>query len=267
MILVVQNTNHLCLRSSGLNERIDSLKKKSGLTPKKSTTGTSHPAYTEKREGKGVVKGIVIFGDDTAKKGFDINTPSKDFFEGALTPKMLDAEDEITIKVYKKIPGQRELVRLTEDIDVVGPRFEIKNMPFNTDIIVKVYTAYGNPNHTYEPLGRPKGYVHLTKENPFEYVVIPIKTQEGINYKIQDRPEELEHAFLDNIIVDDAEQTDIIVNSAHSAYKISKRNGDKTEYVQVLLSIVYAMASKIEDKDSRLKMYKEMLATIDKRKS
>lgn len=257
---VSRDLKYLIKNSKTAKELFDMFKTGPGVTKTKGT-GTGKEAYTEKREGRGRIEGLIVFADETEKKGFGIDTPVKDFFEGEKQPKLLGEKDKAIIKIYKKELGGR-LIRLTDDVSITGPSFIIEDIPIDTDIVVKAYTTYGNPRHTDEPLGRPKTLVHLTTENPFEYVIIPIGSKEGVIYRREPHPEEVEYAYLET---DDEGKRTPIVNTAHPIYKINERQGDKAKYTHELESVIYAVCSSFEDEDERKKKFKELLGVVDKR--
>jgi len=243
-------------------------KKKPGVTPKTTGSGRSKNAQVQNRVGPGKIIGRVIFEKESKDKGLSMTTDVNEFFksEDDGGPSALGKNEKCTIKVYKKIPGQTDLIRLIPDIDIVGPDFVVDNVPLDTNILLKAYTTYGVPKHTNEPLGRPKGFIRLDTKKKEEKAIIPIQVQENFSYEVDDRDEEIEFAFIERRTDSDGVVKDvIIVNSAHPWYKMHEKE-DNAKYVHTLASIIYAVCSTIEDEDERKRTFKKFLQVILKRR-
>lgn len=262
-----RDLKYLIKNNSDAKYLFDALKTKTDKTPVGDEGGGKGGIneYTEKREGKGSVRVVVILEDKSIKKGFDINTPSERFFDiEKPIPELLAENDEVTLKFYKKVPGQKMLIRLTENVTVKGPYAIIDNLPLNTYLVVKACTTYGNSRHTYETLGRPKGYLYLTNKKPFDYVVIAIGNQTGIKWDAKPSSR-VEHAFVNDITPDDNERI-IIVNTSHEAYSLNQKQGNNTLYIYTLTSIIWAVAQTVDDEEEKKKKYKDMCSTLNERR-
>jgi len=221
----------------------------------------SIPAYTEPRQGDGVIKGVICHADRLLDK-FDINTPAEEFFK-LRPPSIIGHHEKSIVKVYKYVPGH-PLIRLTDDIRVTGPFFNIQNVPYNTQLIIRAYTTYGNPSNQSEPLGRPASFVYLTPKNKQEMVVLPVTIQQGLCVRGETKPTNIEIGWIEE---NEEGHKDIVYNKGHPLFKIGIKQSRKAGYLALLQSVVYAI-TKDQEPDDEMKQkqaFKSILSTICER--
>jgi hypothetical protein len=222
-----------------------------------STTGT--PAETEIRFGEGIIKGVIIFGEESNSRGFNASTPVEYFF--TKDPKYLDDSEKATIHVYKAIANQ-PYIRLTPDITINGHEFTIENVPFDTPLLVTANTVFGNPSHTSPILGRPHSLITLSKNHSIEYVVLPIGTlKPGISIRGEDKYlKGTEYGILET---KDDGATTIIYDTAHPYYKYCEKKGHDAKYGFIINAFLYVLSRQVGEKADDT--YNELLRTINRR--
>lgn len=228
------------------------------------TPQRSMPAMEEKREGDGSVEGIIIFSEASEKKGCSAATDTDDFFDmDNVAP--IEETAEVTLNVYKKIPGRRRLIRLvteaSKNITATGATFSIDNLPLDVPLIVKAQTTYGIAHNEILPLGRPIGHILLTETQPTQRIVLPIRKIQG---DINVRDDAL-HGDDIAVLQDMQDETgqEIVFDTTHPEFKLSVK--EEQEYIHRLRGVIHAVCSQVDDEDERKRTYTDLLRTVVRR--